>query len=94
MPDTVDTSQIRIDDTYSMSKKQTPTREHSLFVFKIGSDGKPTKDTQGWYTIGELIDTLAQTALDAEQGAIDAKTAVEEMKTPSDSSYFSSCSHW
>ena len=77
----VDTSNIKIDSTYSMAEQQTPTLEHSLFAFKIGTDGKPQRDTQGWFKIQTLIDTLGKVATDAEAGAISAKEAVEEMKT-------------
>ena len=76
----VDTSSIKIDSTYSMAEQQTPTLEHSLFAFKIGTDGKPQRDTQGWFKIQTLIDTLGKVATDAEAGAISAKEAVEEMK--------------
>ena len=31
----VDTSKIQIDDTYPMNEQQTPTKDHSLFVFKV-----------------------------------------------------------
>ena len=77
----VDTSNIKIDSTYSMAEQQTPSLEHSIFAFRIGTDGKPERGTQGWYKIQTLIDTLGKVATDAEAGAISAKEAVEEMKT-------------
>ena len=77
----VDTSNIKIDSTYSMAEQQTPSLEHSIFAFKIGTNGKPERGTQGWYKIQTLIDTLGKVATDAESGAISAKEAVEEMKT-------------
>ena len=76
-----DTSNIKIDSTYSMAEQQTPSLEHSIFAFRIGTDGKPERGTQGWYKIQTLIDTLGKVATDAEAGAISAKEAVEEMKT-------------
>ena len=77
MADTIDTSKINIDSTFSMAQSQTPSEDHSLFAFKIGSDGKPEKGTQGWYTIKALIAALGKVATDAEAGAIDAKEAAE-----------------
>ncbi len=81
MPDTIDTSKINIDATYSMAQEQTPSRDHSIFAFKVGSDGKPEKGTQGWYTIQTLLDTLGQIATDAESGAVTAKEVAEAAKT-------------
>lgn len=77
MPDTIDTSKINIDSTYSMAQAQTPSKEHSIFAFKVGSDGKPEKGTQGWYTIQALLDALGQIATDAESGAVTAQEAAE-----------------
>ena len=81
MPDTVDTSNITIDSTFSMAASQTPSEDHSLFAFKVGTDGKPVKGSQGWYTIKLLIQTLGKVATDAEAGAVEAKTAIEQMQS-------------
>ena len=80
MADTIDTSKVVIDSTFSMAQSQTPSKEHSLFVFKVGSDGKPEKGSQGWYKIQTLLDALGKIATDAEAGAISAKEAAEAAK--------------
>ena len=65
MSDTVDTSRVVIDSTFPMEQQQEPSEDHSLFVFKIGTDGKPERGSQGWYKIKTLIDALGQKATEA-----------------------------
>ena len=85
MPDTVDTSNITIDSTFSMAASQTPSEDHSLFAFKVGTDGKPVKGSQGWYTIKLLIQTLGKVATDAEAGAVEQmpRQALWKQRPPS-----------
>ena len=80
MSDTIDTSNVKIDSTFSMAQSQTPTKDHVLFVFKIGTNGKPQRGSQGWYTIQALLTALGQAAVNAENGAIAAKQAAENAK--------------
>ena len=70
----------KLDDVQDISKQQgTPALSDYLLVVELDT-GKEVSKTKH-YSVDTLIKTLGKTATDAEQGAIDAKTAVEEMKT-------------
>ena len=69
----VDTSNIKIDDSLIMKQEQVPTLEHSVFVFKVGNDGYLIKGSQGWYTLGDLVDVLATEANKAKTAALGAR---------------------
>lgn len=82
----IDTSNITIDDTLPMQSQMSPGTEHSIFAFKVGTDGAPVKGSQGWYKISTLIDTLGQEATAAKDAALAAQTAAESAKDAAQSS--------
>ena len=64
MPANID---ITINSALQIKNEVTPTDDHVLFVFKLGSDGKPVQGTQGFYSVEELIDTLGADATAAKK---------------------------
>ena len=81
----VNTENIVIDDILTMEDKQKPTEDHSVFTFKVGSDGRPEKGSQGWYTIGELIDDFGEEAVNAKNAAVSAQKAAEAAQSAAES---------
>lgn len=81
----VNTENIVIDDILTMEDKQKPTEGHSVFTFKVGSDGRPEKGSQGWYTIGELIDDFGEEAVNAKNAAVSAQKAAEAAQSAAES---------
>ena len=58
---------ITINSALQIKNEMTPDMNHILFAFKVGANGKPVQGTQGWYTIGTLIDTLGADATAAKK---------------------------
>lgn len=77
MSDTIDSSKVTINSTFPMEAAQTPSTEHCIFAFKVGTDGKPIKGSQGWYKISDLLTALGQDAEDAKDEAVAAKEFIQ-----------------
>ena len=80
MADYIEIDGHKLDDVEDASKTQgTPTLSDMLLALTIGEDGKLSSLKH--YTINTLISTLGKVATDAEAGAVEAKTAIEQMQS-------------
>ena len=80
MADYIEIDGHKLDDVEDASKTQgTPALSDTLLALTIGEDGKLSSLKH--YTINTLISTLGKVATDAEAGAVEAKTAIEQMQS-------------